>query len=107
MFVEVKRLGGAVVLVKWSACLPYTPTIRVRIPLKPSVFSLKVVFEKTENKQKNRPGLAFLQMAIRAVVLAQLTECSLPTPEVIKSKLKNHLFTVNCTEKMKIKICQE
>ena len=28
----------AVVLVKWSACLPSTMTIRVRIPLKPIVF---------------------------------------------------------------------
>ena len=41
-----------VVGVKWSACLPSTPTIRVRIPLKPTVFSVKFVFEKNENKQK-------------------------------------------------------
>ena len=28
----------AVVVVKWSACSPSTPTIRVQIPLKPAVF---------------------------------------------------------------------
>ena len=30
--------------------------ISVRIPLKPKVFSVEIVFEKNENKQK-RPGL--------------------------------------------------
>ena len=43
---------GAVVVVKWSACSPYTLTIRVRIPLKHTVFPLKFVLEKYENKQK-------------------------------------------------------
>ena len=33
-------------------CLPSTLTIRVRIPLKPTVFSVKFVLEKNENKQK-------------------------------------------------------
>ena len=42
----------AVVVVKWSACSPSTPTIRVRIPQKPSVFSVKCVLEKNKNKQK-------------------------------------------------------
>ena len=32
--------------------MPSIPTIQVRIPLKSSVFSVKVVFEKNENKQK-------------------------------------------------------
>ena len=40
------------VVVKWSACLPSTPTIRVRIQPKAIFFSVKVVFEKNENKQK-------------------------------------------------------
>ena len=31
---------------------PSTSTIRVRIPLTPTVFSVKFVFEKNENKQK-------------------------------------------------------
>ena len=44
---------GAVVVVKWSACSPSTPTIRVRISLKPTVFPVKFVFEKKENKQKD------------------------------------------------------
>ena len=40
------------VVVKWLASLPSTLTIRVQIPLKPTVFSTKFVFEKNENKQK-------------------------------------------------------
>ena len=42
-----------VVMVKWSAWLPYTPTIRVRILLKPTVFSVKFVLEKSKNKLKD------------------------------------------------------
>ena len=41
-----------------AACSTSTPTIQARIPLKPTVFSVKFVFEKNENKQKKRPGLA-------------------------------------------------
>ena len=41
-------------VVMWSAYFPSTPTIRVRIPLKPTVFSVKCVFETNENKQKRR-----------------------------------------------------
>ena len=44
------ELATAVVVVKWSACLTSTPTIRVRIPMKPKVFFCKFVFEKNENK---------------------------------------------------------
>ena len=33
-------------------CLLSTPTICVRIPLTPTVFSVKIVFEWNENKQK-------------------------------------------------------
>ena len=36
----------------WSACSPSTPTIQVWIPLKNTVFSVRVEFEKNENKQK-------------------------------------------------------
>ena len=36
----------------WSACLASTPTIRVRIALTSTVFSVKFVLEKNENKQK-------------------------------------------------------
>ena len=42
-------------VVKWSACLPSTPTIRVRIQLKSTVFCNNV-FEKNENKQKRGRG---------------------------------------------------
>ena len=41
----------------WSACSPSTPTIRVQIPLKHTVFSVKFVLKKNEIKQKEA-GLA-------------------------------------------------
>ena len=46
------KYTGAVVVVKWSAYSPSTPTIWVRILVTPTVFSVKFVFEKNENKQK-------------------------------------------------------
>ena len=39
-------------VVKCTVCSPSTPTIRVRIPLMSTVFFVKFVFEKNENKQK-------------------------------------------------------
>ena len=42
----------------WSVCWPSTPTIRVRIPLKPTVFFCKIVFEKNKNEQKRGRGWA-------------------------------------------------
>ena len=48
-------MAGGVVVVKWSACSPSILTIRVRIPLKCSVFFYKL-FEKNENKQKRGRG---------------------------------------------------
>ena len=53
------RGGG----VKWSACLPSTPTIRVRILLKRTVFTVRFVFEKTKINKK-RPGLAHLKKEV-------------------------------------------
>ena len=41
---------------KWSACSTSILTILVQIPLKPTVFFLKFVLEKTENKQKRGRG---------------------------------------------------
>ena len=41
-----------VVGVKWSACLPSTPTIRVRIPLKPNIFSIILCLKRTKINQK-------------------------------------------------------
>ena len=38
-----------------------TLTIRIRILLTPTVFSIKFVFENNENKQRNRPGWAHLK----------------------------------------------
>ena len=49
----------ALVVVKWSTYSPPSiPTIRVQIPLKPTVFSVKFVLAKNEMKEKKRPGLA-------------------------------------------------
>ena len=39
-------------MVKWSACSPSALTVQVRIPLKLTIFSVKFVLEKNENKQK-------------------------------------------------------
>ena len=50
--IQLFRSFKAVVVVKWSACSPSTPTIRVQIPLKISVLSVKFIFEKTKNTQK-------------------------------------------------------
>ena len=48
-------------IVKWSACLPSTLTIRVRILLTLTVFSVKLVFEKNENKQREAGLPIFLK----------------------------------------------
>ena len=49
---KISLLGVVVVVVKWSACSPSTPTIRARILLSSTVFSVKFVFEINENNQK-------------------------------------------------------
>ena len=48
----IRLPSWAVVVVKWSACSPSTPTFQVRIPLKPTVISIKLCVEKNKNKQK-------------------------------------------------------
>ena len=50
------KIESTVVVVKWSACSPCTSTIRVRISLTPTFFSVQFVFEKNENKQ-NEAGV--------------------------------------------------
>ena len=49
------------VVVKWSACSTSISTIRVQILLKPTGFSVKFVFEKNENKQKEAGVGPFLK----------------------------------------------
>ena len=46
-------------VVKWSACLPSTLTIQVRIPLEPTVSLVNFVFEKNTNIQKEAVGGPF------------------------------------------------
>ena len=48
------------VVAKWSSSLSSTPTIGVRIPLKPILFYEKM-FEKSENKQKEAGDGPFFQ----------------------------------------------
>ena len=48
-------------VVKWSGRLLSTPTIQVQIPLKPTVYSVKFVFEKIDNKQKGAGVGLFLK----------------------------------------------
>ena len=51
-FVKIKFVFWAVAVVKWSACLPSTLTTWVQVPLTPAGFSVKFVFKKSDNKQK-------------------------------------------------------
>ena len=44
-----------------TACLPSILMIQVRILLKPTVFSVKCVIEKNENKQNEAGGGPFLE----------------------------------------------
>ena len=43
-------------VVNWSAWSPSIPTIQIQILMTPTVFSVKFVFEKIENKQKRGRG---------------------------------------------------
>ena len=49
----------AVVVVKWSACLPFTTAIQVRMLRTPTVFSVKFEIEKNKNKQKRGRGWTY------------------------------------------------
>ena len=49
-----KFQNGAVFLVKWSACSPFNPTIRVRIPLKLTFFSVKICFKEKDTPKRGR-----------------------------------------------------
>ena len=48
-------------VVKWSVCLPSTPTIRVQTPLAPAVISVIFVIEQNGNKQKEAGVLPLLK----------------------------------------------
>ena len=50
-----------VVVVKWSACSPSTPTIRVQIPLKHTVFSAQFVVKRTKINKKEAGVGPFLE----------------------------------------------
>ena len=50
----------ALVVVKWSACSPSSPTIWVRIPLKSTILLVKLYLKRTKINKK-RQGLAHLK----------------------------------------------
>ena len=54
----------AVVVVKWSACLPYTPTIQVRITQTCTVFSVNLCVKRTKINTK-KPGQAHFFINIK------------------------------------------
>ena len=55
------------VVVKWSACWPSSPMIRVRISLMPTVISVKIVFVRRENKQKEADVDLFLSKILKTL----------------------------------------
>ena len=97
-----------VVVVKWSASSPSSPTIQVRIPLTPAAFSVKFVLEMNEKQKRWRVWPIFKKTNVRqrsrrykerktdrkikngiykqkkrvAVVVSQLVVWSLAIPEV-------------------------
>ena len=55
---QINYYHWAVAVVKWSACSPSTPTIRVLTSLKSTVFSVILCLKRTKIKQKEaRVGL--------------------------------------------------
>ena len=60
---ERKNMRG---VVKWSSCLPSSPTIRIQIPQEPRYCSsVKFVFEKNENKRKEAEVWPLLKRRMR------------------------------------------
>ena len=78
-------LSWAVVVVKWSACLPSTLTIWVWIPLMPTVFSVKFVFEKNKSKQKRGWGWLIFKVPLKLIGLS-----------ILLKKIKAILFYLDC-----------
>ena len=54
-------------VIKWSACTPSTPTIRVRILLSSTVFSVKFVFEKERKSTNENTGMAKHLFSIKII----------------------------------------
>ena len=52
------------VVVKWSACSPYSPMIRVRIPLTPTVFPYNLCLKRTKIKKEAGVGPFFKKVKI-------------------------------------------
>ena len=62
-----KRGPRAVVVVKWLVRSPSSPMIRVRISLMPTVISVKIVFVRRENKQKEADVDLFLSKILKTL----------------------------------------
>ena len=52
------------VVVKWSACSPSNPTIRVRIPLRSINFLMKLLLKSTKINKRGRGWPIFLKKSI-------------------------------------------
>ena len=74
-FVKIKFVFWAVVVVKWSACLPSTLTTWVQVPLTPAGFSVKFVL-KSLIINKKRSGLS---AHLKSQLLFQFTLSCSPT----------------------------
>ena len=61
-----------VVVVKWSACSLSAPKIRVRMPLKPTVFSVKFMLEKTKINNKEAGVGPFFKKQVHKVTVERL-----------------------------------
>ena len=66
-----------VVVVKWSLGSPNTPKIQIRIPLQPTAFSVKFVFEKNDNKQRESGVGPFKNKNYSFAVLVPVCGCYL------------------------------
>ena len=99
-----------IVVVKWSACRPSTPTIQCRIPLTPKVFAEKFVLEKNKNEQKETG--AFLKKNMPLVPTLK-SYFRLPNPlfffkkgPILASFCLFSVFSSNFLQQSNVKKCQ-
>ena len=92
-----KALGPSMVVVPWLACLPSTLTFRVRFPPKPTVYSVKFVFDKNRNEQKGA-GVGLTEKKFLQTL--ELSFFYLFHPEYAKGCACKFLYSVQCSGTM-------
>ena len=85
------------VVVPWLACLPSTLTFWVRFPLKPTVCSVKFVFDKNRNEQKGA-GVGLTEKKFLQTL--ELSFFYLFHPEYAKGCACKFLYSVQCSGTM-------